>query len=74
MSSNSDHQPIEETTSAEVAKERRRIIGIILTEYAECKRLGFDDVASFLDNLALKIEHPELVSPYREAGEQNGNR
>lgn len=40
--------------------ERRRIIGLVLAEYARYRKAGHQDVAEALDVLATKIEHPEL--------------
>lgn len=58
MSTNSDHETIEESLVHVARAERRRIIGIILAEYGLYKLSGEDRIARALDALALKIEHP----------------
>ena len=42
-----------------VAKERKRIIGIVLAEYGVRKLAGELTIAKALDALATKIEHGE---------------
>lgn len=42
-------------------QERRRIIGIVLREYALAKQAGAMEIADALDRLATQIEHSEPV-------------
>ncbi len=58
MSTNSDHETIEELLLRAAYAERRRIIGIILAEYGVYKLSGDESIARALDRLALVIEHP----------------
>lgn len=59
MSTNSDHETIEELLLTAARTERRRIIGMVLAEYGVYKLSGEERIAHALDALALKIEHPE---------------
>ena len=65
MSTNSDHETIEELLRSAIQSERRRIIGLVLAEYAIYQLSGEERIAKALDALATKIEHP----PYRESRE-----
>lgn len=43
-----------------VIAERHRCVGVVLAEVGRQRRSGRLDVAAVLDDLALRLEHPEL--------------
>lgn len=57
MSTNSDHETIEESLKRAALLERRRIIGIVLKSYGLYTLAGEKDIAAALDLLATEIEH-----------------
>ena len=58
MSTNSDHETLEELVAAAKLAERRRIIGILLNAYGRYKLAGHESVTLALDELVTEIEHP----------------
>lgn len=46
--------------SDETKNERLRCVGVILSEYAIWKLKGEERIAHVLDELASKVEHPEI--------------
>lgn len=48
----------QEITDESALKERRRCVGIVLSEFGIQKAGGRDDVAAILDRLATAIEYP----------------
>ena len=50
--------PVEIREAAEL--ERRRCIGVMLSEYGIWKMAGEERIAAVLDALATKLEHPEF--------------
>lgn len=59
MSTNTDHETIEELLRSAVEKERRRCIGVILNAYGLYQLSGQETIARALDALAVQIEHPD---------------
>lgn len=43
-----------------IAQERRRCVGLVLSEFGVCKLAGAEGCARILDALANRMEHPEL--------------
>lgn len=59
MSSNSDHETVEESIVNARLTERRRIVGILLNAYGIYQLSGQESIAHALDALVTTIENPE---------------
>ncbi len=59
MSTNTDHETIEEALKSATQKERARCVGMVLNAYGLCKLSGQDAAARILDALATKIEQDD---------------
>ena len=56
---------IVESVTLAVEKERRRIVGMVLSEYAIYRLAGEERIARALDALATKIEN-QPAAPYKD--------
>ncbi len=54
--------PVEhlETAKRAITEERRRVLRVMLHEVGVWRLSGEERIANILDQLALRIEHPEL--------------
>ena len=59
MSTNTDHEPLEEMIRNAVQRERRRCVGMTLQVLGVCRMSGRDESARMLDALATKMEQED---------------
>jgi hypothetical protein len=59
MSTNTDHQTIEESIEAARNKERKRCVGMVLNAFGVCKLSGQEAACRVLDALATKMEQED---------------
>lgn len=59
MSTNTDHQTIEEMIESATMRERKRDVGMVLAAYGVCKLSGQEAAARVLDALATRMEQED---------------
>lgn len=53
------------------AKERARIVGLLLAAYAHYQNGGHREIANVIDKLANYVEHPEIENPFTPYAEHH---
>ncbi len=59
MSTNTDHETLEEMIETAVRRERKRDVGMVLAAFGICKLSGQEAAARVLDALATKMEQED---------------